>query len=246
MTVLNELIEYWLSAYWLWALCMSIIVNIVIFVVTAFILDKFIQKLVDKFKLGYYIDNRELKIHQKKIELRNGIVACIVFAFGSLLVRVLFTGIWPTSVYDFLIQIVVFTAFYESYSYFIHRLLHTKYLIRFHAVHHKSIRVTPWSAYNVHPIEAMFIGLSVPLFMLLFPLNLGIALIFHVFGMMFTIFLHSNFNFNGDNMVTKIINKYSYFHSQHHMIGKINFGFINQFWDRLLKTKNNRNGYKFK
>src|SRR5690606_31004983 len=118
-------------------------------------------------------DSRPLKKDQKKLEISNGLTACVIFAVGSLVTRELFSSVWPETLIAFVAQVAAFSIFYEVYSYFVHRLLHGRLSVKMHGVHHGSVRVTPWSAYSVHPVEAVFIGLSAPLYMALFPWSLG-------------------------------------------------------------------------
>ncbi|MCX4026254.1 sterol desaturase family protein [Endozoicomonas sp. SM1973] len=237
MHYINQLLQFWIETDWYFALLMSIMVNIVVFVSTAAILDYAIAGLISKYKVGGYIDDRPLKLNQKKMEIKNGVVACVIFGVGSLITRELFNQVWPISFVSLLIQLAAFMVFYESYSYFIHRLLHTKPFLKIHGVHHKSVRVTPWSAYSVHPVEAIFIAMSAPIFMSVFPLSLGVALILHIFGMMFTILIHSNYNLIINNTILGKISDSPQYHSVHHLLGNVNFGFVNSFWDRCFKTR---------
>ncbi|WP_163835649.1 sterol desaturase family protein [Spartinivicinus ruber] len=237
MAYINQLLQFWIETDWYFALLMSIAVNIVVFVSTATILDYAIAGLISKYKFGSYIDDCPLKLNQKKIEIQNGIVACVIFGVGSLITRELFSQVWPVSFISLLIQLVAFMIFYESYSYFIHRLLHTKPFLKIHDVHHKSVRVTPWSAYSVHPVEAIFIAMSAPIFMSIFPLSLGVALVLHIFGMMFTILIHSNYNLIINNPLLGKVSGYPRYHSAHHLLGNVNFGFVNDFWDSCLNTR---------
>ena len=48
-----------------------------------------------------------------------------------------------------------------------HRLLHTRWLRRFHAQHHRSLVTTPFSTYSFHPLEAALLGNVILLPMLL-------------------------------------------------------------------------------
>jgi sterol desaturase/sphingolipid hydroxylase (fatty acid hydroxylase superfamily) len=219
---------------------MSAIVNISVFVLTASILNKLINSLTNN-KAGSYINSGALHTSQKLTEIKNGVAACCIFAVGSLLTRELFNEVWPSSFIDLLSQIVTFALFYETYSYAVHRLMHLPAFRKIHGVHHKSIRVTPWSAYSVHPIEASFIGISAPIFMLLLPLSLGVALTLHILGMMFTIFLHSNYKPNIKNIAINKLFQYTDYHAAHHLLGNVNFGFVNSFWDYCFKTKANKN-----
>ncbi len=233
---LNALLQFWVDSHWVVALTMAVVVNIAVYVCTAWLLSRLIMLIVEHHSAGELIDNRLLKKGQAKLEATNGITACIIFAVCSLVSRELFSTLWPLSVVDFILQVACFTIFYESYSYFVHRLLHTKRFKKVHRVHHQSVRVTPWSAYSVHPVEALFIGLSAPLFMMIFPLSLGMALVLHVSGMMFTILLHSNFEYTGRNMLIKFVLAYPCYHSTHHINGNVNFGFVNKWWDTIFKT----------
>jgi lathosterol oxidase len=120
---------------------------------------------------------------------------------------------------------------------FVHRLLHMGPFAKVHGVHHRSVRVTPWSAYSVHPVEAIFIGMSAPIFMSMFSLSLGVALVLHISGMMFTILIHLNYQLPTKNTLLKKITDYPAYHLKHHITGKSNFGFVNSFWDRCFKTQ---------
>ncbi|MCO7222714.1 sterol desaturase family protein [Pleionea sp. CnH1-48] len=236
MTFINELLEFWINTHWLIAFLMSAMTNILVYVIASSFLSLVIGKLVERGQ-GTHIDQRPLKEEQFRWEIKFGLTTCFIFALGSLASRGLFDGLWPTSISDFAWQWVSFVVFYETYSYFVHRLLHLKPFSRYHYVHHWSVRVTPWSSYSVHPIEAAFIGFSAPIFMTMFSLSLGLALLFHVGGMVFTILLHSNFKIQSNNGLIQWVFKYSQDHSSHHRLGKFNFGFVNSFWDRVLNTR---------
>jgi Delta7-sterol 5-desaturase len=236
MDLLNPLFEYWVQAPLVIALAISTLSNITIYLLTALILSLLIKHAVERKSIGSYIDNRNLKPNQIRQEFKNGLVACVVLAICSLFTRGLFNGIWPASLSALLLQIASFIIFYETYSYFVHRLLHTKLLTKFHSVHHSSVRVTPWSAYSVHPIEAAMIGLSAPLFMSLLPLSLGVALILHISGMMFTILLHSNYQYSSSASLLSNLFSYSNYHSRHHQLGNANYSFVHRFWDYVFKT----------
>jgi len=229
--------EFWIQTKWYIAFVMSFVTNLTIYFVTAYVINYLTQKITQLNKLGQYIDNRPFKKGQKSNEIKNGICSCAVFSLVSLLARELFIGVIPLSTTQLLIEVLVFTLFYETYSYFIHRLLHTKPFIKAHAVHHYSVRTTPWSAYSVHPIEALLIGMSAPLFMLIFPAHLGVIFALHILGVIFTLLIHSNLKLKGNNIFFLLFNRYTESHATHHSIGNLNFGFVNSFWDLCFKTK---------
>jgi len=236
MFLIDQLLQFWANAHWLVALSMAFVVNSMVYVCASAVLSSGIDRAVNEYGLGSYIDPSKLKNDQVKLERRYGVTACFIFALGSLLTRELFYQLWPETLLSFIFQFVLFAAFYETYSYFVHRLLHLRPFSKIHFVHHHSVRVTPWSAYSVHPVEAMFIAISAPVFMLIFPLSLGLALTLHVFGMLFTILLHSNFQYTGKNRLLSLVFSYPAYHSSHHSDGNVNFGFVNQLWDSVCNT----------
>jgi len=235
MPLIESLIQYWLDCHWTVALAMSFVVSAAIFMCTSHSLSRLIDHFVER-DFGQFIDDRALAPNQIKREVIYGIGACFIFGIGSLFSRELFSSIWPQSLIAVMLQVLSFVVFYETYSYFVHRLLHTRVFLSVHSVHHKSVRVTPWSAYSVHPIEAAFIGFSAPLFMLIFPLSLSMALVLHISGMMFTILIHSNFRCTVNSLALNLIFSYPEYHSKHHANGHVNFGFVNRWWDKVFAT----------
>lgn len=235
MALIDTLLNYWLAAPWPIALAIAFIANTSAYLLSAYAIDQLSAALTAR-GLIEWLDNRALKPRQKQQEMKHGIVACAIFATLSLLTREVYTSVWPNSLTELILQVITFVIFYETYSYFIHRLLHTKRLIEIHAVHHRSVRTTPWSAYSVHPIEAALIGITAPLFMYLIPMSIGVAFVLHFSGMMFTIFLHGNISLRGVNRPIKLVNNAPLDHSKHHQVGNKNFGFVNALWDNLMQT----------
>lgn len=229
--------EFWIQTDWYIAFVMSLMTNLGVYFVAAYLINHLTQKITQNNRLGQYIDDRPFKEGQKISEIKNGVFACAVFSFVSLLARELFVGVIPVSITQLLVEVLLFTLFYETYSYFVHRLLHTKIFRKPHSVHHYSVRTTPWSAYSVHPVEALLIAMSAPLFMLMWPVHLGVIFAFHILGVVFTLVIHSNLKLNGSNMFCQLFNRYTECHAAHHSIGNVNFGFVNSFWDLCFKTK---------
>lgn len=239
LNLLTELFQYWIDATWYIAFLMSFGVNCAVYIFTAFFISSVLSKLKSIKRIGFFINEASLNSRQVRSEIKYGVGACFMFAFASLFTRFFFVDIWPDSFFSFLVQIIIFSIFYETYSYFIHRLLHHKLLRSAHSVHHRSVRVNPWSAYSVHPIEAFFIGISAPIFMFIFPMSLGVILVLHIMGMIFTMIIHSNFMLNESVKFSSIFNKYTVGHSLHHQKGDVNFGFVHVFWDKVFKTEYN-------
>lgn len=232
MELLDQLLHVWLTTSWYIAGLMAFIVNCAMYLGAAACIQAVSRRLCNK--MASPIDASELKPSQIRREIGFGILACAMFALTSLASRALFEHLWPSSLWQFALEMLLFTLFYETYSYFIHRLLHHRWFRAIHGVHHQSRVVTPWSAYSVHPGEALLIGISAPLFMVCYPISLSLVLWFHLAGMLFTMLLHSNVRL--DVAGAALFNRYTQAHSAHHQQGHGNFGFVHRFWDQLLHT----------
>jgi len=227
--------QFWLTTNWFVAFLMSLTVNLLTYFSVASFLY-FTASYLVRCGVGNFLDQRPLYKGQIWFEIRYSILACVLFSIASLITRFLYDSIWPESLLSLSIQLLAFIVFYESYSYFVHRLLHLNIFRSVHYIHHRSVRVTPWSAYSVHPLEAASIGFSAPIFMYLFPMSLSVVLTFHVVGMAFTMFIHSNITLNRTSIISRVFNTYTKGHALHHHKGSVNYGFISPLWDLLFKT----------
>ena len=115
--------QFWVSTNWLVAFLMSLAVNLFTYFSVAYFLY-FITSYLTKRGAGEFLDQRPLYEGQIWNEIKYSIGACILFSIASLITRYLYSSVWPESVLSLVIQLLAFTAFYETYSYFIHRLLH--------------------------------------------------------------------------------------------------------------------------
>lgn len=236
---LNLQLHHWMQMDWYWALLVATLLHLSIYLIGGGIGWLLTRQLWPAMGLGQEIDQRPLKPGQLVYELRNGLQACLLFGVVSLSYRSLCIGIWPQDAISAIWQLAAFVVFNNVYSYGTHRLLHHRYLIRFHAVHHRSTRVTPFSSYSVHGLEALVIAATFPLFLLLVPMGLGMVVLLHAFGMTYTVCIHCNYDLwptlSDDHWFKKLINHPTY-HRYHHTLGNVNYGFTNRLLDLLFKT----------
>ena len=232
---LSALIDWWMHLPWLWALLVSAVLNIVVYFGVSALAERLAQILINRGH-AVAISAGITSTQQRKREKKYGLLTCVVLAACSLLCRPLYTSIWPDSLLESFLQFSIFLSYYETYSYFIHRLFHLPPFLKIHSVHHRCRTTTPWSAYCVHPVEAFFIGLSTPIFMMVVPLSLGNALMLHVGGMSFTILIHSNIRLINRHKAFRFIDYFARYHHVHHHLGNRHFGFLANVWDQLLKT----------
>ncbi len=133
----------------------------------------------------------------------------------------------------FLISVVLFDAWF----YWIHRLMHTKKLYRFHSLHHQSIAPSVWSNYSDSSIDALghqFYYLLVPVLLPIPPEILILhRLVDHINGQIG----HSGYEFFADRL-----SRYPSpmlcvtFHDQHHQYFNYNFANFFSIWDRVCGT----------
>jgi len=72
--------------------------------------------------------------------------------------------LWSDGWVWFLAIFFLIPVWESFYFYWIHRLLHSDLLYRFHALHHRNTDVGPWSGLSMHPIEHVIYFSSVLIF----------------------------------------------------------------------------------
>jgi sterol desaturase/sphingolipid hydroxylase (fatty acid hydroxylase superfamily) len=149
--------------------------------------------------------------------LANGVVPATTFSE---------TPVWFIA---FFFLIPVWESFY---FYWIHRLLHSNALYRFHALHHRNTDVGPWSGLSMHPVEhVLFFGTAVIHFLL--PTH-PVHLIFHLmYYAIFAVTTHTGF----EGLWVRNVKRLSlgtFHHQIHHRYFEVNYGSLDVPWDKLF------------
>ena len=136
------------------------------------------------------------------------------------------TPIWFVA---FFFVIPVWESFY---FYWIHRLLHSNALYRFHALHHRNTDIGPWSGLSMHPVEhiAFFSSVLIHLIIPAHPLHIIFHLMFY--GLL-AITSHTGFEglwFRN----AKRIHLGNFHHQVHHRFFEVNYGNLDVPWDKLF------------
>jgi len=81
--------------------------------------------------------------------------------FEALLWWSMANGYAATTTFDanpiWFIAVFFLIPVWESfYFYWMHRFLHTDFMYRFHALHHRNNDIGPWSGLSMHPVEHLF------------------------------------------------------------------------------------------
>lgn len=136
--------------------------------------------------------------------------------------------IWFVAVF-FLIPI------WESfYFYWIHRLLHTHAMYRFHAVHHRNTDVGPWSGLSMHPVEHLFYfgTVLIHFFVPTHPVHLIYHLMFYALYAVITHTGHEGLWVKG----RKRLHLGNFHHQMHHRYFECNYGTLEIPWDKFFGT----------
>lgn len=147
-----------------------------------------------------------------------------------------YAGVWLWSDgWVWFLAVFFLIPIWESfYFYWIHRLLHTEWLYRFHALHHRNTDIGPWSGLSMHPIEHMFyFGTALIHFVApTHPVHLICHLMFYG---LYAITTHTGFE-GVWRSGRKRLHLGNFHHQMHHRYFEVNYGTLEVPWDKLFGT----------
>lgn len=189
---------------------------------------------------GRVIDTRPLPTGQVRREIRQACVSIAIFGIGLLLPWGLVRMGWARITTDaaalrIAAEVLALFVWNELHFYAMHRLLHTRWLRRFHADHHRSHTPTPFSTYAFHPVEAALLG-SVPLLpMLVHDFSFTALLCLPILSIVLNGLGHANYEFTRQAPARGPLGA-SRRHHLHHACYGGNYGFLLTVFDRALGT----------
>lgn len=204
-------------------------------------------KSLQRFK----IQHRNPRRTQIVNELRYSISTVIIFSLMGLIVFELYCNDLTTiylnpnkyGVSYLMISLIGLILVHDCYFYWTHRLLHTKWLFRrVHKIHHLSINPTPWAAYSFHPIEALLQSIIILPMVTIFPVHIGVFLLFTFIVLIMNVLGHLGYEFYPSHFKKSLPGRWltsSTHHNLHHQHGSKNFGYYFTFWDVLMVTLKN-------
>lgn len=140
---------------------------------------------------------------------------------------------WWSAILMFVVSIIAF----DTWFYWGHRLMHTKWLYRFHAEHHRSVAPTVWSTYSDDLVDAFVMQSYYLWAVIILPIPIPVLIVHRLWDHFNGTIGHSGFEFWASPMsrmpspmvcVT--------FHDQHHSRFKYNYANFFSFWDRVCGT----------
>lgn len=136
-------------------------------------------------------------------------------------------GRW--SILPYSISFIIFT---DSLVYWIHRVLHSKYLYKtLHKTHHKWKIPTPFASHAFHPLDGFLQSLPYHIYVFVFPMHKWTYLGLFVFVNVWTVSIHDG-NYQVPNALKEIVNGSAH-HMDHHLFYSFNYGQFFTFWDRI-------------
>ncbi|CAM4276046.1 Desaturase [Bordetella tumbae] len=191
--------------------------------------------------IGGVLDPRPLAPGQLRRELTQSGVSVLIFGLGMVFPWGFLQLGWAhlnpdASATQIVVEILVLVAWNDVHFWINHRLLHTRWLRRFHLPHHRSVVTTPFSTYSFHPIEALMLGNVILLPMVLHDFSFWSLFSVPLFSLFFNCVGHANYDF---------FPRVSYAHwfaasrrhHLHHACYNGNYGFQFTFMDRLFRTR---------
>jgi len=163
----------------------------------------------------------------------------LLFAIGHVLYKQFHIGwmAWPTSVWSVVLSFVLSAIAYDTWFYWLHRLLHTRPFYRaIHRWHHLSLPSVAWSNNSDTFIDNMFLQSYWLVAHLILPIAPVVLLAHKLYDHITGIIGHSGVEHGGGityppspfNSVTH--------HDQHHRYFNCNYSPHFTVWDRLMGT----------
>jgi Delta7-sterol 5-desaturase len=219
--------------------------NGVILTVVYLIFWKLFKEKIKNFRIQF---KQRADAKQIKQEIINSIGASMSGAlFGSIVFYLSTKGY--TKVYTDINEYNKFFAYSgffilliidDAWFYWTHRLLHHPKIYKYvHAVHHKSIDVTPYTSMSFHAIEPMIATLWIIPVAFIFPMYMPALAVLQIYGLLDNIKSHLGYEFfpkNFNKSWLRFLSSSTY-HNMHHSKFNGNYGVHFRFWDRLCGTE---------
>ena len=153
----------------------------------------------------------------------------------------LIVDVGDTSVGRMLVSAAAMVVLNDAWFYFVHRLLHTRWFFRHvHRIHHRSVDVTPFSAYSFHPIEGLLLSAWVVPWVFLVPTWVPVLASVQLYGYLNNLVAHLGYEFYPRWFARVFPFRWlttSTYHNVHHTRFRGNYALTFRWWDRWLGTE---------
>jgi sterol desaturase/sphingolipid hydroxylase (fatty acid hydroxylase superfamily) len=152
----------------------------------------------------------------------------------------IYTDIKQYGTFYFICSIVITLVMHDTYFYWTHRMMHSKYLFSlFHKTHHLSFNPSPWASFSFHPLEAIVEAGILPIMIFILPLHPLAIGIFLLIMTIMNVMGHLGYELYPSGFLKTWLGKWnntSTHHNMHHKYGRSNYGLYFNWWDRIMGT----------
>jgi sterol desaturase/sphingolipid hydroxylase (fatty acid hydroxylase superfamily) len=199
------------------------------------------RRVLPALGIGRVLDPRPLQPGQLARELRQSGISVLIFGLGMIFPWGVLQLGWARFASDpggwrIVCEMLLLAVWNDVHFWFNHRLLHTRWLRRFHGAHHRSIVTTPFATYSFHPLEALLLGNVILPPMLVHDFSFWALASLPVVSLLFNNIGHSNYDFFQWASYRHWFAA-SRRHHLHHACHAGNYGFQFTFMDRLFATQ---------
>lgn len=186
---------------------------------------------------------------EQLFEIKWSVITSILFALAGAVMGMMWQKNWTMIYLKFdeygywylPVSWLIFLFLHDTYFYFAHRWLHIPSVYRkYHAIHHASLKPSPWCSFSFHPMESLINAAAIPLFILIVPIH-PVVILFHLTIMTISaITNHLGFEVLPKSGATNWFSRWlisGVHHTQHHRYFRSNYGLFFTWWDIWLKTE---------
>lgn len=186
--------------------------------------------------------NRTNKRVLQELAYAPGSIAVIALCYaGGLFCQ--FQGIaltpLPITWWSIPLMLGISIVLYDAWFYWVHRLLHTKAMYRFHALHHRSVAPTIWTNHHETIVEALCNQLFYLLIVFVIPIPWPALVLQKIYDQASGMLGHAGYeHFASAGARAPFPLACTVFHDQHHSSFRYNFAHSFSLWDRWFGTLN--------
>ncbi|MFP9115081.1 sterol desaturase family protein [Flavobacterium sp. RHBU_3] len=207
-------------------------------------------KLFPKQLQHLKIQARNARIKDFTREIGHSMQSAVVFGLAAFIIlrsplrnyTLIYNNITDFPLWYIPISLILALVIQDTYFYWMHRLLHNQQLYKYtHAVHHRSVNPSPFTAYSFHVLEAVAEALALVPIVLLLPIHKITIILFTLIGFIINVYEHLGYEIAPRWLrytpLFEVLTT-SVYHNLHHSKFRGNYGLYFRLWDRLLKTEN--------
>jgi sterol desaturase/sphingolipid hydroxylase (fatty acid hydroxylase superfamily) len=143
----------------------------------------------------------------------------------------------PLSWWSGLLTLGISVLLYDTWFYWVHRLLHSRLMFRFHALHHTSVSPTVWTNHHETIVEALLNQLYYFVIVFALPIPWQMLILQKVYDQISGMLGHAGY----EHFASPVARwpwplASTVFHDQHHGYFRFNFAHTFSAWDRIMGT----------